>query len=157
MSDRIRAKVAKILNSREIVISAGQDKGVKKGMYFDVIDEKGEEVTDPETGAVLGSLERRKIRLRVAEVHEKLSIASTYKSVKVNVGGIGTDPFMQIGPLARALMPPKWVTKYQTIRSDEAPWEDLDEEQSFIKVGDPVVQVDGRVDPTEVDDVIGAA
>ena len=154
MTDRIKAKIAKILNAREVVISAGQKEGVRKGMYFDVLDKKGEDITDPETGEVLGSLERRKVRLKIVKVHDKLSIASTFKSIKINVGGQGADPFAQIGPIARALMPPNWVTKYQTIRSDEAPWEDLDEDESFVNVGDPVVQVDGRVDPTEVGDVI---
>ena len=51
-------------------------------------------------------------------------------------------------------MPPKWVTKYQTIKSDEAPWDELDEESSFVKTGDPVVQVLERVDSTEIDDFI---
>ena len=63
MTKRIHAKVAKILNSREIVISAGQDKGVRVGMYFDVLDEEGEEIQDPDTGEVLGSLERKKVRM----------------------------------------------------------------------------------------------
>tara|TARA_Y100001933_G_scaffold226908_2_gene241253 strand:+ start:605 stop:1069 length:465 start_codon:yes stop_codon:yes gene_type:complete len=154
MTKRIHAKVAKILNSREIVISAGQDKGVRVGMYFDVLDEEGEEIQDPDTGEVLGSLERKKVRLKVTDVREKLSIASTYKSTKVNVGGSADSVYAQIGPIAKALMPPKWVTKYQTIKSDEAPWDELDEESSFVKTGDPVVQVLERVDSTEIDDFI---
>ncbi len=38
-------------------------------------------------------------------------------------------------------MPPKWVTKYETLKTEEKTWEDLDEEASYVKVGDPVIQV----------------
>lgn len=156
MTKQIKAKVAMILNTREIAISAGENMGVKKGMYFDVIHPNGEDIKDPDTGEVLGSLERKKVRLKIIDVREKISIASTYKSIKVNVGGDLESMYLNIGPIARALMPPKWITKYQTIRSDEAPWDDLDEESSFIKVGDPVIQVMQDVDSSEVDDFIGA-
>ena len=37
MTDPIRGKVARILNSREIAINVGRDDGVYRGMYFDVI------------------------------------------------------------------------------------------------------------------------
>lgn len=156
MTDAIRAKVARVLNAREVAITAGSENGVKKGMFFDVLDEKGEDITDPDTGEVLGSLERRKVRLKVSDVKDKLSIAGTYRSIKINVGG-DADPMFDahFGPIARALMPPRWVTKYQTIKSDDAPWEDIDDESSFVKVGDPVVQVIGKVDESEIQDFVG--
>ena len=41
------------------------------------------------------------------------------------------------------LMPPEWTTDYvETLKTEEKTWEDLDEEESYVKVGDPVVQVD---------------
>ena len=45
------------------------------------------------------------------------------------------------GSWARELMPPKWITKYETLKTEEKTWEDLDEEKSYVKTGDPVVQV----------------
>lgn len=41
MSELIRSKVARVLNSREIAIAAGAEQGVRVGMYFDVLDPKG--------------------------------------------------------------------------------------------------------------------
>ena len=38
-------------------------------------------------------------------------------------------------------MPPKWITKYETLKTEEQTWEDLDEKSSYVKVGDPVIQV----------------
>ena len=38
-------------------------------------------------------------------------------------------------------MPPKWETKYETLKTEEKTWEDLDEVDSYVKIGDPVVQI----------------
>ena len=145
MNKRIRAKVARVLNSREIVISAGAKSGVVVGMHFDVMDPKGENITDPDTGEVLGSIERPKVRVQITQVQELIAVASTFKKKKINVGGAG-HLFGDLGAVSRALMPPKYVTKYETLKTDEKTWEDLTEEQSFVKTGDPVVQIIEEVD-----------
>ena len=67
----------------------GSADGVEVGMYFDVLDPKGEDVKDPDSGEVLGSLDRPKVRVKVTKVQERLSVASTYKTYEVNVGGSG--------------------------------------------------------------------
>src|SRR6266704_2575452 len=108
----IRGKVARILNSRELAINVGSSDGVVEGMYFDVLDPKGEDIKDPDTGQVLGSLERPKVRVRVVKVQEHLSVASTFRSHSVNVGGRGID--MRSG-LADLLLPPKYVAKVETL------------------------------------------
>jgi len=141
MSDKIRAKVARVLSSREIAITAGDKEGVAVGMFFEVMDPKGEDITDPDTGDILGSIERPKVRVQVTQVQDHISVASTYKKEKVNVGGIGSGSLSNLGAVSRALMPPKYVTKYETLKTDEKTWEDLDEEESYVKTGDPVVQV----------------
>ena len=139
MSEIIRAKVARVLNSREIVITAGANNGVIVGMYFDVMDQQGDDIADPDTGEVLGSVERPKVRVQVTQIQDRIAIASTFKKERINVGGTG---FLgDIGAISRALMPPKYVTKYETLKTDEKTWEDLKEEQSYVKTGDPVVQV----------------
>jgi hypothetical protein len=139
VSEQIRTKVARVLNSREIVIAAGAESGVDVGMYFDVMDPKGEDVTDPDTGKILGSLQRPKVRVRITSVQPRIAVASTYKKHRINVGGVGAN--IDFGAFSRALLPPKYVTKYQTLKTDEKTWEDLEEEQSYVKVGDPVVEV----------------
>jgi hypothetical protein len=145
MKDIIRAKVARILNSREIAITAGTVQGVEVGMLFDVLDQKGENICDPDTGEVLGSIERPKVRVKVTQVQDRIAVASTFKKEKVNVGGSGIS-FADIGMVSRALMPPKYITKYETLKTDEKTWEDLNEEMSYVKSGDPVVQVIEDVD-----------
>lgn len=152
MNNRIRAKVARILNSREIVINAGTISGITNGMYFDVMDSKGEDILDPDTGETLGSIDRPKVRVRIIDVQEKLSIASTFKKEVVNVGGNAHKGLLSsYGAFSRALMEPKYVTKYQTLKTEEKTWEDLDEEQSYVKTGDPVVQVVGELQDEDSD------
>ena len=89
MTNLIRGKVARVLNSRELALNIGSEHGVREGMLFDVIDPKGEDIVDPETGDIIGSLERAKVRVKVISVQNRLSVASTYKKERVNVGGVG--------------------------------------------------------------------
>ena len=136
MTNPIRGKVARVLNSREIAINVGAEKGVDIGMHFDVLDPKYENIKDPDTFELLGSIERPKVRVQIIRVQEKLSIASTYRKKEINVGGIsGFRSFSEF------LMPPDWRIKYETLKTDEQNWEDIEEEESYVKVGDPVVQV----------------
>ena len=65
----IRGKVARVLNKHEIAINVGTAKGVAVGMYFDVMDAY-DEIEDPDTGEVLGSLERPKVRVKIVHVQE---------------------------------------------------------------------------------------
>ena len=132
MTEPIRGKVARILNSREIVINLGATTGVVVGMYFDVVDPKGEDIRDPDTNKILGSIDRPKVRVRVTKVQDELSLATTQEK-RVNIGGIGN--------FSRLLMPPRWITQYESLRTKEKTWEDLSEEESYVKIGDPVIQV----------------
>jgi hypothetical protein len=146
-NEPIRGKVARILNSRELAINVGANNGVVVGMYFDVLDPKGEDITDPDNGEVLGSIDRPKVRVQVTKVHDRLSVASTFKKRQVNVGGRGTA--FDIGGLSDLFMPPKYVTKYETLKTTEKTWEDIDEQESYVKTGDPVVQVVSEIDVGE--------
>ena len=133
MSEPIRGKVARVLNTREIALNVGTAHDVYVGMYFDVIDVH-ENIVDPDTNEVLGTIERLKVRVRVTHVQNKLSIATTYRSRTINVGGTGPT----LGPFAQSLMPPNWVRKYETLEKNKG---ELAEKDSFVKIGDPVVQV----------------
>ena len=137
MIEPIRGKVASVINEREIAINVGTANGVRVNMYFDVVDTQNEEIKDPDTGEVLGSVERTKIKVKVTHVQEKLSVASTYHAETVNIGG--ERGFL--GPFARSFMPPKWVKKYETLRTEDKSLFPIDEYDSLVKVGDPVVQV----------------
>lgn len=142
MTEPIRGKVAQVLNVREIAINKGSSDGVDVGMYFDVMDPKEQNIKDPDTGEVLGSIERTRVRLKIIHVQDKLSVASTYKSERVNLGGdVYINPALGLGPIARSLMPTKWVTEYETLEKTNGTPEPFDEKDSKVKTGDPVVQV----------------
>ena len=83
----IRGKVARVLNSREVAINKGSDDGVKIGMIFKILSTKGSEIEDPDTGEPLGSVDLVKTNVKVTVVQERIAVASTYRSYRVNVGG----------------------------------------------------------------------
>lgn len=132
----ITGYVAKILNSRQLVINKGKVNGVKKGMIFKVLDTKGENIKDPESGKILGSIERPKVSLRIIQVKSKIAVAETFKSKEVNVGGEG----VALTGFAKMFEPPKYIKQFETLKTNERTWEDLDESQSYVKSGDPVKQ-----------------
>ncbi len=43
--------------------------------------------------------------------------------------------------LAQLLNPPEYVTQHETLKTTEKTWEDISEEDSYVKRGDPVVEV----------------
>jgi hypothetical protein len=138
MTNLVRGKVARILNSRDLVINRGSEAGVVIGMRFAVLDPAGEGVSDPDTGEVLGSLQRPKVQVEVTQVSSRIAVARTYRHRKVNVGGA----FGGAGDIARMFAPPRIVERYETFKVDDADWEPLTEEESIVKVGDPVVQIE---------------
>jgi hypothetical protein len=143
MTTPLRGKVARILDTRNLVINLGATHGVVVGMYFDVLDPKGEDIRDPDTQEILGSLERPKVRVQIVKAEDRISVASTFKKKTVNIGGRGG---LAVGGLAEMFMPPKHVTKYETLKTTEKTWEDLEESDSYVKTGDPVVQVLEEID-----------
>jgi hypothetical protein len=137
MTNLIRGKVARVLNSRELALNIRSEHGVREGMLFDVIDPKGEDIVDPETGDIIGSLERAKVRVEVISAQNRLSVASTYKKERVNVGGVGIGT----SAINQLFLQAEYVTPYETLKTEERTWEDLSEAESYVKHGDPVVQV----------------
>ena len=133
---QIRGKVAQIINSREVALNVGSDHGVELNMLFDILTQKGFDIRDPDTDEILGSLERPKARVKVVMVRPKLCVASTYKTRRVNVGGVGIG-FGRSG----LFEPPKWETRTETLKTDGNTLEELPEEESYVSAGDPVVQV----------------
>ena len=141
MSDLIRGKVAKILNSREVAINIGKTAGVRTGMQFDILDQATQNILDPDSEEVIGSVNRPKVRVRVEVVDERFSIAQTFRTYQVNIGGHGKDLFSAQRMLGIDFAPPNWVTKKETLKTTESTWEDLDERDSYVSTGDIVVQV----------------
>ena len=144
MIEPIRGKVARVLNKYEIAITVGTVDGVNVGMYFDVMDAYEQDIEDPDTGEILGSIERSKIRVKIIYAQEKLSIAAAHPYLsarEMSSGRIRSSG--TLGPFARSLMPPAWVIKYDTGEQKQTgkTKDSLKEEYSYANTGDPVVQV----------------
>lgn len=136
MPDRIEGQVAQILTLRELVINRGQQHGVEVGMRFAVLNRRGSDITDPETHEVLGSVEIEKVLVKVVRVDERLSVARTFRTY--NVAGGAMWPALS----AISVSPPR--REVETFATDEKRMKDeLDEKDSSIKIGDPVVQIIG--------------
>ena len=135
----IRGRIAQILNSREVALNVGSNKGVEIGMLFDIVTLGGYEITDPDTDEILGSLDKPKVRVRVVSVQDRLSVATTYRKMRENIGGAGSF----IEAYSRMLAPPKRVVEYETLKTADPAWQGLLDEDSYISRGDPVVQVFG--------------
>ena len=131
----IRGKIASVLNSREVALNKGLVDGVEVGMIFKILSPSGSAITDPDTGELLGSVELEKTSVKVILVQDRVSVASTYRTHKINVGGSGSLLFA-----SRLFEPPKWETHFETLKTEEATREELDEEDTYVKTGDPVVQ-----------------
>lgn len=145
MADLIRGSVAEILNSRELVVNRGREHGVQEGMIFEVLAPQGEDITDPETGQSLGSVERPKVVVKVAQVQPRLAVARTFRSRRKNIGGRGLAGF----DWDKLFAAPVYVREYDTLKTSERTWEDLDESESFVKIGDPVRQTQKYDDEPE--------
>ncbi|MFJ8792711.1 FlgT C-terminal domain-containing protein [Streptomyces sp. NPDC102462] len=69
----INAKLAALVDDSRIAINAGSNKGVAEG--DEVVLFRTVEVTDPDTGESLGSVDVRKLALEIELVREKMSVA----------------------------------------------------------------------------------
>jgi hypothetical protein len=69
-------KVVKIFDETALLVNLGSNDGLKRGDLLAVV-EKGDEVTDPETGESLGVLELVKAELIASDVQERMSILRT--------------------------------------------------------------------------------
>lgn len=136
--DRIQGKVAAILNRRELVMTVGSDNGVRKGMKFAVLNPIGLDIRDPDSGESLGTVEMHKVLVEVVRVQEKVSVGRTFKTVRRNIGGMGS-----IGLDVESIFKPRRIVEVpETLEVAAKPHaEELSEEDSLVKVGDPVVQV----------------
>jgi hypothetical protein len=133
----ISGKVAAILNLRELVINRGSADGVTPGMRFAVLNHRGFEIKDPDTGDVLGSVPVMKIPVEAARIEEHLTVVRTFRTTRRNVGGRG-------GFNVDIFAAPKWVTAPETLKLEEKPYEEeLPPSELVVKVGDPVVEIVG--------------
>lgn len=134
--ERVHGKVASLISSRELTINRGSRHGVEIGMKFAVLDPAIGDVRDPDTGEVLGTLKREKVRVEVVSVEDKFCVARSYEQVRRGSSSLGgVAAFLQATAGAGA----PYRTK--TFEERDAEWKHLDEARSYVKVGDPVEEI----------------
>lgn len=137
MSDdtRVRGKVAAVLSRRELILNLGEENGVRIGMKFVILNSKGADIRDPDTGAVLGTVEVPKTVVKVVRIDgPHLSVARTFRKIAGTPGLFGGIPNIS-GTPAR--------TETLDIASGSSLKAELSEEDSFIRVGDVAVETEG--------------
>lgn len=134
--DPIEARVAQILNAKELVINVGSDSSVEPNMIFAVMAESPIEIRDPTSNEVLDTIDREKVRVKVTEVRKRIAICKTFRT------------FGPLGEAFGALNASKIVlsamrdSRPETLRiEDDATPPPLSEEESYVKVNDRVVRV----------------
>ncbi len=144
--ERIFGKVAEVVSDREVILNRGAKHGVRAGMYFAILDPSAVGITDPDTGEPLGDIKMVKIVVRAIEVGPKLTLARTFRTRRVNVGGTGALGF---GAIARGMQEPEWVEKVEKLTLDRNSPRKIDPKDSVVGRGDPFESAL----PEEVEDV----
>jgi hypothetical protein len=133
-NEPLQGKVAAVLNERELAINIGASHGVEPGMKFKVLAEQPAEIYDPETNELLGTIDREKVRVQVVEIQEKFSICRTYRIRRTSGGPLyGLAAFTLTAP-------PREIP--ETLKAEDSSLPPpLSEEESYVKIGDRVVQL----------------
>jgi hydroxymethylpyrimidine/phosphomethylpyrimidine kinase len=76
----MEAKVIKIIDTHKIAINKGSIHGITKNDTF-MIFKKGEELFDPDTKESLGYLEIPKLKMKVFNIQEKISLLESNETV----------------------------------------------------------------------------
>lgn len=135
---RIRGKVAAILSRRELILNLGADDGVELGMRFVILNSKGIDVRDPDTGKVLGTVEVPKTVVKIVRVDgPHLSVGRTFRTI---AGSPGISSAL-LGMSSITGTPSR--TETLDIESGSSLKAELSEEESYVKPGDLAVSTEG--------------
>ncbi|CAH0255709.1 hypothetical protein SRABI83_03238 [Arthrobacter sp. Bi83] len=141
MSDEpeVTGKVAEIISDREVILNRGLKDGVRKGMYFSILDPASIGIIDPDTGEELGGIKRVKISMVAVQVADRITLASTFRTRSVNVGGNARTGLETIAGMMSA---PKYVEQVERLRLDATASRPLGESESIVAKGDPFESTD---------------
>ncbi|MBI1311936.1 hypothetical protein GC176_11640 [bacterium] len=136
-----RGRVAAILNARELVINLGNADGVTKGMRFAVLADEPIAIRDPESGDVLDTLDREKVRVRAKEVRERITICETYRMKGARGAVALASNWAKI--ITEEMQKPQRETFHI---SDDSTLPPLTEEESYVKINDRVRAIEDEND-----------
>jgi len=134
--ERIRGKVAGILNQRELVLNLGEADEIELGMRFAILNSKGLNIPDPDhPGKVLGTIEVPKTIVKVVRVSgPHLCVARTFRTIAGTPGIFGTISNLNGTPSRPETLD---IASGSTLKAE------LNEQDSYIKVGDIAVETAG--------------
>ncbi|MCD5424112.1 FlgT C-terminal domain-containing protein [Limosilactobacillus fermentum] len=73
-------KIAKIISTKQVIVNAGSNVGLKVGDKLEIIDKFGDDpIVDPDTGENLGTLDLVKGNVIVSKVYPHMAIADSLK------------------------------------------------------------------------------
>lgn len=136
----LEGQVAQILNERELAINIGNLVGVREGMIFSVLAATPLEIHDPATGEVLGVEDREKVRVRAIRVHDRYAVCATYR-VRHLPGGPLSGTLTAAAVMGDLLRQSQTVPETLRTASDSEP-PPLDPADSYVKVGDRVIEIE---------------
>lgn len=137
-AERLRGKVAAILNKRELVINLGIDDGVQEGMRFVILNSKGVDVRDPDTGEILGSVEVPKTIVKIVRADgPHLAVARTFRTIPGSPGIRASLASAEVFGGRPARPETLAISPGTELRSE------LRDEESFVKVGDVALETRG--------------
>jgi hypothetical protein len=90
MTKIIEGKVANILDEYSIVINVGRNNGVTEGMTFAVFVQSSDEIKDPDSGEILGTLENVKDYVYAAHIQDKFATCVAKEIKKTPEDGEGS-------------------------------------------------------------------
>ena len=90
VASAVEGKIAEVLNEREVAINRGKDHGVKMGTRFKLMETL--RIKDPDSKNIIGEITREKLRVKVVQLEQSLSIASTYETYET----AGVDPTLAL-------------------------------------------------------------
>ncbi len=120
-------KIVKIISEYKVVVNAGSNNSIKENDTLEIY-QPGQEVTDPETGELLGTLDFVKAKLRVIDVFPKMCVCENRDKDSTS-----------LALLAKGLMYEEILPLDVRTTDISGGYEGIDKK---IKVGDPVRKVD---------------
>lgn len=135
-------RVATIFNDRELALNAGSAQGVVAEDVYRILSATPHKIVDPETKEELGEIVHTKAVVRVYEVQERFSLARTFRSRRVNVGGQGGG----LTTFSKMFEPPEYEVRVETLRRNpNVGPQQIKPEQLAVAVGDVAEKVTGDV------------
>lgn len=72
-----KIKITKIVDETAFIINAGSENGIEEKDRFEILDTEGEEIKDPDSDEVIGTLNTSKGIIIANTVYPKMTIAKT--------------------------------------------------------------------------------